>query len=89
MAALVKKVVGLNHSQQISPALFILSEQDEVVDAKKSLQIAKQWGGKSSTHLVNCGPNDDPNSHTIVGDIKSPNQTKQLVETSLAWIKSL
>ena len=89
MAALVKKVVGLNYSQQISPALFILSEQDEVVDAKKSLQIAKQWGGKSSTHLVNCGPHDDPNSHTIVGDIKSPTQTKQLVETSLAWIKSL
>ena len=89
MAALVKKVVGLNYSQQISPALFILSEQDEVVDARKSLQIAKQWGGKSSTHLVNCGPHDDPNSHTIVGDIKSPTQTKQLVETSLAWIKSL
>ena len=39
--------------------------------------------------LVNCGPHDDPNSHTIVGDIKSPTQTKQLVETSLAWIKSL
>jgi hypothetical protein len=53
------------------------------------LQIEKKWGGKSSVYLVHCGPNDDPNSHVIAGDIMSPSQTNELVETSLAWIKSL
>ena len=89
LAALVKKVVRLNFSEKVCPALFIISQDDKVVDAKKALQIEKKWGGKSSVYLVHCGPNDDPNSHVIAGDIMSPSQTNELVETSLAWIKSL
>ena len=89
LAALVKKVVSLNFSEKVCPALFIISPDDKVVDAKKALQIEKKWGGKSSVYLVHCGPNDDPNSHVIAGDIMSPSQTNELVETSLAWIKSL
>ena len=89
LAALVKKVVSLNFSEKVCPALFIISQDDKVVDAKKALQIEKKWGGKSSVYLVHCGPNDDPNSHVIAGDIMSPSQTNELVETSLAWIKSL
>ena len=89
MATLVKKVIGLNFNKITCPALFIVSEKDKVVDVKKTLQIAKQWGGKSSINLVKCGPYDDPQSHVLAGDIKSPMQTEKLVETSLAWIKSL
>ena len=89
MAALVKKVVSQNFDQKNCPALFIVSEEDKVVDVKKTLQIAKQWGGKSFINLVKCGPYDDPQSHVLAGDIKSPMQTEKLVETSLAWIKSL
>ena len=58
-------------------------------NARKTLKIAEQWGGKSLIHLVKCGPNDDPYSHVLAGDIKSPTQTNKLVKTSLAWIKSL
>ena len=89
MATLVKKVVSQNFNKKNCPALFIVSEEDKVVDAKKTLQIAKQWGGKSLVNLVKCGPYDDPHSHVLAGDIKSPTQTEKLVETSLAWIKSL
>ena len=89
MATLVKKVVSQNFDKKNCPALFIVSEEDKVVDAKKTLKIAEQWGGKSFVNLVKCGPYDDPNSHVLAGDIKSPTQTEQLVKTSLAWIKSL
>ena len=89
MAALVKKVVSQNFNKKNCPALFIVSEEDKVVDAKKTLKIAEQWGGKSFINLVKCGPNDDPYSHVLAGDIKSPTQTNKLVKTSLAWIKSL
>jgi len=89
MATLVKKVVSLNFNKKTSPALFIVSEDDKVVDVKKTLQIAEEWGGKSFINLVKCGPFDDPQSHVLAGDIKSPTQTEKLVETSLAWIKSL
>ena len=89
MAALVKKVVSQNFHQKNCPALFIVSEEDKVVDVKKTLQIAEQWGGKSFINFVKCGPHDDPQSHVLAGDIKSPTQTEKLVETSLAWIKSL
>ena len=89
MATLVKKVVSQNFDKKNCPALFIVSEEDKVVDAKKTLKIAEQWGGKSFVNLVKCGPYDDPNSHVLAGDIKSPTQTEKLVKTSLAWIKSL
>ena len=89
MATLVKKVVSQNFNNKKCPALFIVSEEDKVVDAKKTLKIAEQWGGKSFINLVKCGPNDDPYSHVLAGDIKSPTQTNKLVKTSLAWIKSL
>ena len=89
MATLVKKVVSQNFNKKNCPALFIVSEEDKVVDAKKTLQIAEQWGGKSLVNLVKCGPYDDPQSHVLAGDIKSPTQTEKLVKTSLAWIKSL
>ena len=89
MATLVKKVVSQNFNKKNCPALFIVSEEDKVVDAKKTLQIAEQWGGKSLVNLVKCGPYDDPHSHVLAGDIKSPTQTEKLVKTSLAWIKSL
>jgi esterase/lipase len=89
MATLVKKVVSLNFDKKTSPALFFVSEEDKVVDVKKTLQIAEQWGGKSFINFVKCGPYDDPQSHVLAGDIKSPMQTEKLVQTSLAWIKSL
>ena len=89
MATLVKKVVSQNFDKKNCPALFIVSEEDKVVDAKKTLKIAEQWGGKSFINLVKCSPNDDPYSHVLAGDIKSPTQTNKLVKTSLAWIKSL
>ena len=89
MATLVKKVVSQNFNNKKCPALFIVSEEDKVVDAKKTLKIAEQWGGKSFINLVKCGPNDDPYSHVLAGDIKSPRQTNKLVKTSLAWIKTL
>ena len=89
MATLVKKVVSQNFRKKNCPALFIVSEEDKVVDVKKTLQIAEQWGGKSLVNLVKCGPYDDPHSHVLAGDIKSPTQTEKLVKTSLAWIKSL
>ena len=89
MATLVKKVVSQNFNKKKCPALFFVSEEDKVVDAKKTLKIAEQWGGKSFINLVKCGPNDDPYSHVLAGDIKSPTQTNKLVKTSLAWIKSL
>ena len=69
--------------------LFIVSKEDKVVDTKKTLKIAEQWGGKSFINLVKCSPNEDPYSHVLAGDIKSPTQTNKLVKTSLAWIKSL
>ena len=89
MATLVKKVVSQNFYKKTCPALFIVSKEDKVVDAKKTLQIAEQWGGQSFVKLVKCGPYDDPQSHVLAGDIKSPTQTEKLVKTSLAWIKSL
>ena len=89
MATLVKKVIGLNFNKITCPALFIVSEEDKVVDVKKTLQIAKLWGGKSLVNFVKCGPYDDKHSHVLAGDIKSPTQTDKLVKTSLAWIKSL
>lgn len=87
MAALVKKVAALDFSQTTVPALFWFSETDHVVRPDVTQKIADKWGGPATVKIVKMGPNDDPSSHVITGDIMSPDQTDLTVTGMLEWIK--
>jgi len=75
MAALVRRVAGLDFGRVEIPALFWLSDDDQVVRPDISRKIAARWGGEARVQAVRMGPEDDPNAHVIAGDILSPGQT--------------
>jgi pimeloyl-ACP methyl ester carboxylesterase len=69
------------------PALFIFSEQDNVVRPEITAQMAERWGAPTSTILVeNSG---DPDNHIIAGDALSPDNTIPLAKAVEKWIKNI
>ncbi len=86
MAALVRRVAGLDFAQVRIPALFWLSDADRVVRPDVSRRIAEAWGGKVRVQAVDMGPGDDPNAHVIAGDILSPGQTDAAALAMVDWL---
>ncbi|WP_246237421.1 alpha/beta hydrolase [Halovulum dunhuangense] len=68
------------------PALFVLSDQDQVVRADRSRLVAARWGGGAEVLAVTPGPGDDPAGHVIAGDVFSPGLTEKVREGILDWI---
>ena len=89
MAALVRNVIGKNFGDVSVPALFIMSEKDQVVRPDMIEKIAKLWGGEKQVLKVIPGANDDAEAHVLAGDIFSPDLTQQVVEKILDWFKSI
>lgn len=86
MAQLIKDVKALDFSTTNVPALFWISDDDQVVRQDISRKIAGQWGGPVQIMAVTMGTGDDPSAHVIVGAISSPGQTKTAVAGMLGWL---
>ncbi|WP_299615392.1 alpha/beta fold hydrolase [uncultured Tateyamaria sp.] len=89
MVALIDAVADIDHSSQTIPALFWYAQGDEVVRPDITAQVASVWGAASQTVNPTMGPQDDPQSHVISGDIMSPGQTNVTVAGMLDWIATL
>lgn len=86
LAALVRKVAGLDFSAARVPALFWISDDDMIVRPDIARDIAGRWGGPTELRAVTMGPEDDPSSHVLTGDILSPGQTEASVAAMLDWL---
>ena len=89
MMALVKHVTALDLTAAETPALFMYSEQDQVVAPDKIREVSPKWGGPVQQALRVMESNDDPMSHVIAGDIFSPGQTADTVRVITEWAKEL
>lgn len=87
MAALVKTVRDLDFSATRVPALFWISDDDQVVRPDLTRAVAARWGGPATVKAVTLGPDDDPSAHVLAGDIVSPGQTKTAADAMLAWLR--
>ena len=85
MAALVRRAARLDYAQVDVPALFWLSDADQVVRPDISRRIAARWGGEARVQAVRMGPGDDPSAHVIAGDILSPGQTDATALAMVDW----
>jgi alpha-beta hydrolase superfamily lysophospholipase len=72
-----------------TPALFMFSDEDQVVVASKTRDVAQKWGGDVTLDVVTMGEGDDAYSHVIAGDIVSPGQNQRAVDRIVEWIKGL
>lgn len=89
MAHLVRYVDGLALGDVETPALFLFSDQDQVVRPEATRAVADRWGGPVQIEVVTPGPGDDAYAHVIAGEIMSPGMTDPVVERIVAWAAGL
>ncbi len=89
MAAAVKAASSLDLGKITTPALFIFSDEDQVVSPERTRYVAANWGGDVTLMDIMVGPGDDAQSHVIAGDIMSPSQNDPVVEGMLNWARGL
>lgn len=86
MAALTKAAAALDYFTVATPSLFVFSPQDAVVSVEAIRQVSGQWGGPMVAVERQMGPQDDPFSHVIAGDVLSAGQTTETARIIADWI---
>ncbi len=89
MAALIREAAAQDYARAKVPAMFIYSDADQVIDPNAVAPVRDAWGGAVSEDKRVMGPEDDPYSHVIAGDIQSPGQTSAVADEIIAWAKGL
>lgn len=90
MAAAMRSVHDAELSAIDTPALFLISEQDQVVSPDATRDIAAKWGGPVELRVQDTdGDGVDPYGHVIAGDILSPALTQPVVDQILEWVRGL
>ena len=87
MAALAQAAAAVDFASIHTPALFILSPADKVVDASVTLEAANQWGGPHQ--VLEIDDSTDPSQHLIAGDLRSPQTSQRVADAIADWIASL
>jgi esterase/lipase len=87
MAALVKHVVAGDFVAIKTPALFMYSHEDKVVNPAKTDAVFEVYGGPKERILVTSGDGIDDYMHVIAGDIVSPAMTDRAVEAIFGWFE--
>ena len=87
MAATVALARRQSYDKVSIPALFIVSDGDQVIKPDEAKAVAAAWGGPHELLAVdNPG---DPSSHVLAGDALSPKMTEPMATKIVEWIKSL
>ncbi|MEL6520373.1 MAG: alpha/beta fold hydrolase [Pseudomonadota bacterium] len=89
MAALVRHARKLDYDAATLPALFVFSDDDQVVKAATTRSIIEKWAGPVEIENPALTEADDPDAHVITGDILSPNQTEPAIGRMTRWIEGL
>jgi len=87
LAGLVDAAALTDYATASAPALFLLSDEDRVVDPEAAREIARRWGPAPGAAVVPIAlaPGDDPDAHVIAGDALSPGSTERVTEAILDW----
>jgi esterase/lipase len=89
MQALVRRARRADFAQAMTPALFIYSADDRVIDPDRISPVVSRWGGPTQVEMRSLSPGDDPYMHILAGDILSPSQTDAVTEVIASWARGL
>jgi pimeloyl-ACP methyl ester carboxylesterase len=90
MGAIMREVRLRDLSQARMPALFVFSDDDQVVSPPATRRVAERWGGPAQLAPQTL-PSEgvDPSAHVIAGDIVSPAMTDAVTAQILDWVGQL
>lgn len=89
MATVQRAVRKMDVSAVDVPAMFFVSEADQVIDPAWVKDVASRWGAEARLEVRVMTDQDDPYHHVLSGDILSPNQTSETVDMIVGWAKDL
>lgn len=89
VAALIRVANTLDLTKVVTPLLILYSPDDQIVEQARTVTFLKDWGGAVRWEPREMSDEDDPNSHMITGDIRSPTQSAPTVAIILDWAKGL
>jgi alpha-beta hydrolase superfamily lysophospholipase len=85
VAALIRAALTIDPTTIEVPLLVLYSPNDQVVEQARTVSFLEDWGGPIRWEPREMTDQDDPNSHMITGDIRSPSQSTATVATILDW----
>jgi len=89
VATLLRATKALDPTKTNMPLLVLYSPDDQVVDVSYTKSFLANWGGPSRWEARQMTTEDDPRSHMITGDIRSPTQTAPTIALILDWVAGL
>ncbi len=89
MGTLLRETRALDLRNVDAPALFMFAEQDLVVKAEATREVAAQWGAPVTIEMQQPGDGIDSFNHVLAGDILSPANTGPASDAIVAWITDL
>ncbi|SOH95417.1 Esterase/lipase [Monaibacterium marinum] len=89
MAASVQAAGLMPFSETTVPALFMFSDDDQVIDHSVTREVAAEWGGPVEIINPELSVDADPYAHVIAGDIVSPGMTAPVQQAMIRWIATL
>lgn len=89
MARLIRAALAADYGQVRTPALFLYSPADQVVDPARTQPVIAAWGGAKQVETREMQGDDDPYAHVIAGDILSPGQTEEVITLITDWARGL
>lgn len=87
MGALLKATRTIEFEELSTPAMFVFSPDDQVIEPRAVLDVFERWGGPKA--ILRITDSDDPSQHVIAGDILSPSTTARIAEDVLGWLQSV
>ncbi|MEO4041197.1 alpha/beta fold hydrolase [Hoeflea sp. CAU 1731] len=69
------------------PALFLISENDQVVSPEETRNMAGRWGGDAKIVVIENV--ESASQHVLAGDILSPGTTEETADIITKWIEGL
>ncbi|MCP5500546.1 MAG: alpha/beta hydrolase [Leptospiraceae bacterium] len=85
MVVLVESLKNYKYEEQSTPAIFIYTEKDEVIDVEEVKTAYKRYGGKKK-ELFECKP---CKNHILAGNIISPETNEYIAEKIVNYFNSL
>lgn len=85
LAAITTLAQAAPYEQVDIPALFVFSENDQVVRPEETRKVASRWG--ADWKIITVGNTEDPMNHVIAGDALSPSMTGKLASDIVEWIR--